>query len=392
MRLHCRKNPRTKILLESESMVSIIIHYAEIGIKGRNRPYFEYKLIHNIREKIGRAPRRHSGCLILENISEDNVDQFLLEISRTPGVSNVSPAERSELSIDAFVEIVTQLLQIEKTFKIITRRANKQFPMTSENVNRVVGEYFFERGFHVDVHHPDQPIFIEILETHAYIYTRKVKGIGGLPVTTEGQVLALISGGIDSPVAAYLMAKRGCKVHAIHFHNERGGSYDKVVQLAQVLAGIEGHLRLFVVPFNRIQNHVIAFIPPECRMIVYRRLMGRIATEVARKIKAKGLVTGDSMGQVASQTLDNMLVIREAFSLPVYAPLIGLDKEEIINRAKALGTFDISIRPYSDCCSYMIAKHPDTRAQLEKILELERGLDLDALVAQGLGECQEFWI
>ncbi|HMF29891.1 MAG TPA: tRNA uracil 4-sulfurtransferase ThiI [Candidatus Lokiarchaeia archaeon] len=373
-------------------MLAIVIHYAEIGIKKGNRAYFERLLSQNIRQKVGKKPLRHYGSLIVENIKEEEVEPLLYEISRTPGVANLSIAQKSDLSVDAFIQTIEKFIESDKSFKIITRRSNKSFELTSEDVNRAVGEYFFNLGYVVDVHNPEQRIFIEIVDQNAYIYNSKVKGIGGLPSGTEGKALALISGGIDSPVAAFLMAKRGCKVHLIHFHNERGGSYDKVEQLARLLAGIEGHLRLFVVPFNQIQNHIIAFIPPECRMIVYRRLMGRIACAIAMQIHAKGIITGDSLGQVASQTMDNLFVIREAYSLPLYSPLIGLDKEEIMEIARKLGTYDISIRPYADCCSYMIAKHPDTRSRLEDILELEQGIDLDSLVEQGLHECQEFHI
>ena len=370
-------------------MNTIIIHYAEIGIKGGNRSFFERRLIENIQLKTGLTAKRNLGCLVIDEVNTCDLPGTLSFIVKTPGVANVSPAMKCDLNLDAIIQIAETLIEPKKSFKILTQRGNKTFTLTSQEISQKVGEYFFNKGWKVDLHYPEQQIFVEILSKNAYVYTQKDKGIGGLPTGTEGKVLSQISGGIDSPVASYLMAKRGPRVDFIHFHNERAGNYDKVIDLITTLSEVQGPSVLYVVPFNQIQNQIILSIPPEWRMLTYRRLMGFIASELGKRIRAKGIVTGDSLGQVASQTLDNLFVIRESYSLPVYSPLIGLDKAEIMAIARDIGTYDISIRPYADCCSYMIAKHPQTRARLDDVLELEKNIDIKSLVELGLKSVRE---
>lgn len=370
-------------------MTSIIIHYAEIGIKKGNRAYFERRLIQNIQQKTGYKPKRNHGCLVIEDLDASNAASVEKLIAKTPGVANLSLSTKCGLELDAIIQTAEKIIETGKSFKVITQRSNKDFPLTSQETNQKVGEYFFDRGWKVDIHHPDQQVFVDILSKNAYISSHKKKGIGGLPTGTEGKVLSLISGGIDSPVASYLMAKRGARVEFIHFHNERAGGYDKIVDLVTMLSEVQGPSVLYVVPFNQIQNQIIIGIPPEWRMLTYRRVMSRIADEVGKQIRAKGIVTGDSLGQVASQTLDNLFVIRQSFSLPVYSPLIGMDKTEIMAIARDIGTYDISIRPYADCCSYLIARHPQTRATMSEMLELEKNVNINALVEAGLKNLKE---
>ncbi len=370
-------------------MSSIIIHYAEIGIKKGNRAYFEQRLIHNIQQKIDLKPKRNLGCLVIDEVNPSEISSAINLIAKTPGVANLSLATKCELELDAIIHAVEKIIETGKSFKVITQRGNKNFPLTSQETSQKVGEYFFNKGWKVDIHQPEQLIYVEILSKNAYISSQKKKGIGGLPTSTEGKVLSLISGGFDSPVASYLMAKRGALVEFIHFHNERAGGYEKIIDLVTVLSEVQGPSVLHVVPFNQIQNQIILSIPPEWRMLTYRRVMGRIASVVGKQIHAKGIVTGDSLGQVASQTLDNLFVIRESFSLPVYSPLIGLDKAEIMAIARDIGTYDISVRPYADCCSYLIARHPQTRAKIEEVLEFEKNIDINTLVEMGLKTIKE---
>ncbi|MHA1315081.1 MAG: tRNA uracil 4-sulfurtransferase ThiI [Candidatus Helarchaeota archaeon] len=365
-------------------MKSIIIHYGEIGLKRDNRAFFEKMLMNQIASKTGFRPRKQYGSLVINDVQEEIVTQLIRDLKEIPGIKYIAVALESGLKVEDFIDNVAKIIDKEKTFKIVTKRSNKSFPKTSPEINRIIGQYFVDRGHKVDVHDPKQKIYVEIIGNKAFIYAEKIQGIGGLPVGTAGKLLSLVSGGIDSPVATYLMIKRGCTVNCIHFHNERSGPPEKIHALLKILTKFQPRFSLFVIPFNNIQNQIIRSVPRDLRMIIYRRLMFLIANRIGFKQKAKGLVTGDNVGQVASQTLDNLLAIRDSSRLPVYSPLIGMDKEEIIAIAKKIGTYETSIQQYDDCCSYLIAKHPETKTKLRYLIDFEEKLDMPELIEQGL--------
>jgi thiamine biosynthesis protein ThiI len=275
---------------------------------------------------------------------------------------------------------------------VAARRAFKQFPLTSEDINRELGAFVKgQTQAAVDLEHPELTIHVEVLPRDVYFSFGREAGPGGLPVGVSGRVVSLLSGGIDSPVAACRLMKRGCQVTFVHFHSVPfldATSRDKAVELAQVLTRFQYRSMLYLVPFGEIQRQVVVSTPAPLRVVLYRRLMGRIAEHVARREHAKALVTGESLGQVASQTLDNLAVIEEAVGIPVLRPLIGSDKEEIVQEARALGTYDISIIPDQDCCRLFIPRHPATSSTLQEIGEAESHLEIEKLVQMGLDQVE----
>jgi thiamine biosynthesis protein ThiI len=274
------------------------------------------------------------------------------------------------------------------TFRVTAKRADKRLPLTSMDVEKAVGKYVCDlTGKKVRLTDPDLIIYVELLAKDAYYYMDKVPGPGGLPVGVSGKVACLVSGGIDSPVAAYRMMKRGCNAVFIHFSGRplvSRDSEDKVSDLVQTLTAHQCHSTLFIVPFGEIQREIVAQAPAPYRIVLYRRLMVRIASELAQREGCWGLVTGDSLGQVASQTPENLSVIEEAAEFPVLRPLIGMDKLEITDQAQRIGTFTTSIEPDQDCCSLFTPPHPSTKTRLDDIRRIERGLDIGTLVKQGM--------
>jgi thiamine biosynthesis protein ThiI len=276
-----------------------------------------------------------------------------------------------------------------RTFRITARRAFKTFPLTSVELNRALGAHVLARrpDVRVDLHHADVEVHVEVLPAEAFIYCDRRAGAGGLPVGSSGTVAALLSGGIDSPVAAWRMMKRGCRVVFVHFHSVPylpDTSQRKARELVERLTPWQYFSRLYLVPFGDIQRDVVLAVPPHARVTIYRRLMVRIAERLARSAGAAALVTGDSLGQVASQTLENLASIEAAADLPVLRPLIGMDKLEITAQAQALGTFEISIEPDADCCTLFVPRHPGTRITRDEATAIERRLDVEALVAAGI--------
>ncbi|MGH7433801.1 MAG: tRNA uracil 4-sulfurtransferase ThiI, partial [Candidatus Methylomirabilales bacterium] len=271
-----------------------------------------------------------------------------------------------------------------QTFRVTARRAYKAFPLTSQQLNEALGSFVLGRfPTRVDLKDPALTLFVEILPREAFLYLEKVRGPGGLPVGVAGRVLALISGGIDSPVAAYRMMRRGCLVSFLHFHGAPfldRRTQEKVREIVRLLTRFQYTSRLTLVPFGEVQQEVVVNAPAPYRVLLYRRLMVRIAEHLAGVEGAKALVTGESLGQVASQTLENLTVIEEAVRLPVLRPLIGMDKEEISAQARDIGTYEISIQPDQDCCTLFIPRHPATRATLEEIDRAELTLDIGRLV------------
>jgi thiamine biosynthesis protein ThiI len=370
-----------------------VVHYGELALKGKNRGLFEGALVRNITARLdGRRVKRRYGRLIVEGWGPE-VEGALGSI---PGIKHFARAESVALDIEAIKGAALRLAKAAPPgpFAVRTKRANKAFPLTSLEVNRLVGEAITaETGRAVSLSEPALTIYIEICEREAYVYAERLPGLGGLPVGTSGKVVALVSGGIDSPVAAFLMMKRGCEVVLLHFFNETLHSLKvrgKIISLAERLAHFQGELKLYMVPFGSLQREIIRAVPARYRMLVYRRTMMKLAEEIARLEGAKALVTGDSLAQVASQTLENLRLIYEATRYPVLAPLIGSDKEETIALARKIGTYEISILPYEDCCSFMVAPHPETHGRPEVIAELEKGLVLDLAGAISRAEIESF--
>ncbi len=355
----------------------IVVRYSEIATKGKNRNLFENCLVKNIKTALGKninkIYKRYGKIICKINNKSKNIEELLKNI---PGIANFSFAVESKLNIN---EIKNKSLEVAKnkdfkTFKIIASRSYKKFELNSIRVNNMVGEFIIEKlKKKVDMKNPDINIFIEIGEKEAFVYTEKIKGIGGLPVGVSGKIMCSLSGGIDSPVASFLMMKRGCEVVFVHIFNDTQTdilAQEKIKEIVKELTKFQLKSKLYVVPFGKIQKQIIINVPSKFRMIVYRRFMMKIINEIAKKEKAKAIVTGDSVGQVASQTLENLNSIYDAAKFPIFAPLAGMNKEEIINLAKRIKTFDISIKPYPDCCSFMIAQHPETKSNLKTIKEI----------------------
>ena len=380
-------------------LTHIIIHYNEITLKGGNRPFFERALVSNIREFVKDIKcdntYKEGGKIIIGINKNTDLEKIKEILKNIPGISNfyfaVSEKKDLERINKKTVKFLQDYLKTEdkKTFKIEARRSDKKFELKSPQINARVGEYVLENTkLTVDVHHPDIEVVVEIGQKNCYIYFEKTSGIGGLPIGTTGKLISLISGGIDSPVASYMMNKRGAKIIFVHFKNKTINNIgdDKIKDLVKKLNRFQGRSKLYIIPFEEFQKEIIANIPSKNRMIVYRRIMFKLAGEIAKKEKAKGFVTGDSLSQVASQTLENINVIYNAANFPIFSPLIGMNKQEIIDISKKIETYDISILPYQDCCSFLIAKHPETKANLEMILKQEKNLKINKITEKIIAE------
>ncbi len=368
----------------------IVVHYGEIATKGENRAFFERKLIEAIRKVSNGEVKRRYGRIEVKFSSK-----AMERLAKIPGIRYYGVGYKTSLDMDEIKEAALKVLpESSKSFRIDASRSNKSFPLNSIEINREVGEFVVKRtGKKVDLKNPDAVVWIEICDKEAYVYSTRVEGVGGLPVGVAGRVVALISGGIDSPVAAFMAMKRGCEIIAVHFFNQTMHSpkvREKIRMLAQKLAEFQGEVRLYMVPFQDVQMEIIKNVPPKLRMLVYRRSMMRMANIIAEREKCRGIVTGDSLSQVASQTLENLNVIYSASKIVVLPPLIGMDKEEIIQLARKIGTYEISIQPYDDCCSFMIAKHPETRARLEDVVKFDFGeLEKEAVERSEIHEVRE---
>lgn len=352
----------------------IVVHYAEIGIKGKNRPVFERQLAGNIEKVVKGKVRRFSGRMLLETRERKAPGK----LKRVFGIANFSEAVSCRPDLKSISREAVKILKGKKgTFKVQARRDWKGFPLTSMELNQEVGAEVVKRlGLGVRMKGQDTTLYIELLKDQALLYTEIEQGPGGLPVGVSGKVVCLLSGGIDSPVSGWNMMKRGCEVVFVHFWNQAMGGKGKMAEIMRELRKWQPGARVVTIPFREIQNRIIAKVPAEWRMIIYRRVMFRLAEKLARKEGALALVTGESLGQVASQTLDNMTVIQEAVDIPVLRPLVGMDKKDIIDLAQRIGTYKISIKPYQDCCTFMVPKHPVTRARIEQVKRVEQGLDI----------------
>lgn len=369
----------------------LMIKYApEIFLKGLNKGSFERKLKNNIKnalygeefEYIEDTGRWFIFALDLERVIE--------KVKRVFGVAEVCVVTELESDFDKICEeALKQVVESgEDTFKIETNRANKDFPRDSMQVCVKVGAYVLNnsQNIKVDIHKPKCRLNVEI-RTNAYVYSKRIKAVGGMPYETNGSTLLLLSGGIDSPVAGYLMGRRGVKLSAVYYHSHPYTSEqakDKVKELARLLKGYTGSLRLYIVPFTDIQMQIIEKCPEKELTIIMRRFMAAVASNLAAKFKIDSLTTGESIGQVASQTMEGLIVSSDAADIPVFRPLIATDKEDIITIAKQIGTFETSILPYEDCCTIFVPKHPKTKPRLDLIKNSEAKLDVEKLINEAV--------
>lgn len=371
----------------------LVVHYGELGLKGGNRSRFQLRLRDRLAEgleragisaKVGVMEGRYRIRLASDDATER--ERAFAVVTRIPGVANVAPSWEVPTELDAMRDAALRTLSDARpgTFKLDTRRSWKEHPLNSLEITREIAPHLIERtGRTVDVHRPDVTVRIEVLKDRTYVNGPQRQGPGGLPVGSAGRLLAFLSGGIDSPVAAWMMARRGARLVGVHFHNRTisgNAVLEKIEDVCATLAWSTGPLPLLVVPFEDCQRAIVGAVPAEYRMIVYRRAMLRIGARLARSERAHGYVTGDSLGQVASQTTENLRTIHAAADLPIYAPLVGEDKRDTVDRARRIGTFDISIRPHEDCCSHLIARHPAVASRIDEIETMESVIDWASLV------------
>jgi tRNA uracil 4-sulfurtransferase len=388
-------------------MRCVIVHYHELALKGRNREYFEQCLVRNIRlalKGLGVKRIENLRSRIRVGLPPGISDEAVIDrLTRVFGVANfliahAVPLDLTSPDLDELKDTIGRDLQSRTfaTFRVTAKRADKRLTLTSMDIERAVGKYLCDfTGKKVSLTNPDLTIYVELLSKEAYYSADKIPGPGGMPVGVSGKVACLISGGIDSPVAAYRMMKRGCRALFIHFSGRplvSRASEEKVHDLVNILTAHQYASRLYVIPFGEIQREIVAHAPAPFRVVLYRRVMVRIAEELARREQCWGLVTGDSLGQVASQTPENLSVIQDAAELPILRPLIGMDKLEITEQAERIGTFATSIEPDQDCCSLFTPPHPSTKTRIDDVRKIERGFDIGALVKQGLekAEISEF--
>lgn len=380
-------------------MDSVLIRYHEIALKKGNRPYFIELLKRNLLSAVkdlGIKEIRSLPARLLLTFKSDYDPQILIpRIRGVFGVANFSMVERTPRDIEVLRARILDSLDGARfsSFRIETQRGDKTFPLTSPEINRQLGAAVKEHsGARVDLTNPQFTVTVEILPRDAFFGFNKIAGAGGLPVGASGRVVALISGGIDSPVAAYRMMQRGCRLIFVHFHSAPyldKTSQEKVRQLVSELTRRQFQSRLYMVPFGEIQRQIVAAVARPLRVVLYRRMMLRIAEQVARREKAQALVTGESLAQVASQTLENMAVIEQASLLPILRPLVGMDKQEIIDQARRIGTYEISSIPDQDCCQLFVPKHPATKARLADVEDDETRLDLEELIRLGTHNATE---
>ena len=382
----------------------LLLKLGEVVLKGLNRRTFEDKLVTNVRRRMRRCGTfqvyiRQSTIYVEPQREDCDMEAALSAARQIFGIVSVVRAVPCEKTVEAIVSTARDYLAGEfaraGTFKVERRRADKTFPMTSIQLSQAVGGDLAELfpGVAVDVHHPDLTVFIEIREKFAYVHGPALPGAGGLPVGTGGKAVSLLSGGLDSPVSSWMMARRGVELEMVHFVSPPYTSQqaqDKVLELARLLTAYCGTMVVHIVPFTEIQEEIRRKCPEEFFTLIMRRFMMRISQAIARRAGAHALVTGESLGQVASQTMLALGVTEDVVSLPVLRPLIGMDKVEIIRMAREIGTYETSILPYEDCCTVFTPRHPAIRPQVEAVREAESVLDADALVAEALAG--EQWV
>ncbi len=376
-----------------------IIHYGEVGLKGKNRSLFENRLVQNVKLALKDTGytdvHRVYGRILVKLGTAANVVEIQKRLGKVMGIAHFELSCIAKDNIEAIKDSALQWIHGQEfnTLKVETRRANKRFPMTSPEISAEVGAHLLTHtGASADMHNPDLLCWIEVVEKSAYIYTEKIRGTGGLPLGVSGKVLVMLSGGIDSPVAAWRMMKRGAKASFVHFYSypyTDKASLEKATELARILAIWNYRTQVHLVPFADVQREIVTKTPAPFRVILYRRMMVRIAEQVATRTRADALITGDSLGQVASQTLGNLKTIEDIAGIPILRPLIGDDKQEIVNLAQQIGTFEVSTQPHQDCCSLFVPNHPATNAALDDVREAEEAIDTDALVDKAVESIEE---
>jgi thiamine biosynthesis protein ThiI len=372
-------------------MTSVVIHYKELALKGRNRPWFVKILVRNLRTALAdfdiRSIRSVMGRIEIDLGATTSWESVRERVQHVFGIANFSYASRAPHDFPTLASAILGDLgdRAPASFRVSARRADKRLPFTSPEIEREVGGLIKEAwGWPFDLDYAELTFHIEVLPDLAFYFFGKERGAGVLPTGTGGRVACLLSGGIDSPVAAYRMMRRGCSVLLVHFHSYpilSRASQEKVREIAALLTKYQLRSRLLLVPFGELQQQVVLAVPPELRVVIYRRLMLRIAEQLARRWRARALVTGEVIGQVASQTLENMTAIAEATSMEVLRPLVGMDKDEIVAQAERLGTYPISIIPDQDCCQLFTPRHPATRVSLDEVVGAEQALPIADMVA-----------
>ena len=382
----------------------ILAYQGEMTLKGLNRGKFEARLAKTIRwrlEPLGKFKVYQAQSTVFIEPKEDglDMDEAFRRVSHVFGIVKLSRAVECPKDFAAICETAEaylgETLRGIRTFKVEAKRADKTYPMKSPEICRELGAYLLDKHHHlrVDVHNPQLEIMVEIRDYAAYVHGPKVEAAGGLPVGTSGRALNLLSGGIDSPVSSWMMARRGVELEMVHFVSPPYTSQqaqDKVLELARLLTAWTGRLLVHIVPFTEIQEEIRRNCPEEYFTLIMRRFMMRIAEAIARKANAGALVTGESLGQVASQTMLALGVTEDVTTLPVLRPLIGMDKVEIIRMSREIGVFDTSILPYEDCCTVFTPRHPATRPRLEDVRQAEAALDVESLVQKALAD--ETWV
>ena len=381
-----------------------IVRCGEVALKGMNKPYFERMLLDRIKKLLkkfdGVKAYRHEGLIFVRadkelNPGTEGKQAILKEIGKVFGVASISPAMECESTMEDIgqtaVEYMMEAIEERgvKTFKVNAKRADKNFPVKSPDISRRIGAAVLKgcKVLKVDVHNPDVKLFVDVRHDKSYVYQDKIPGFGGLPLGTNGKGMSLLSGGIDSPVATWMMAKRGMMIEAVHFHSFPYTSQrarEKVEELAALVATYCGRFRMHVINLLPIQEQIVQNCPEEETTILVRRFMMRIAEELAAGNGCNMLITGENLGQVASQTAEALVVTDASVKMPVMRPLIGLDKTDIMDLAKDIGTYDKSIEPYEDCCTVFLPKHPATKPKLERILASESKLDCEGLIREAI--------
>ena len=373
----------------------LIVRCGEVALKGMNKPFFERMLVDRIKSNLksfeGVEVKRHEGLIFVRAEKDLDINAIIKQISKVFGVASISKAVEAPSELNAIgdeaVKYMMNLIEERgvKTFKVEGKRADKTFPVKSPEIGRIIGAKVLVgcKVLKVDVHEPDVLLHVDVRSDRTYIYEGKIAGFGGLPLGTNGKGLTLLSGGIDSPVATWMMAKRGMLIEAVHFHSYPYTSQraqEKVEDLAHIVASYCGRFKMHVVNLLPIQEAIVTNCPEEETTILVRRFMMRIAERIAKDTGCMMLITGENLGQVASQTAEALVVTDASVSLPVMRPLIAMDKVDIMEKAQEIGTFETSIQPYEDCCTVFLPKHPTTKPKLERILESESKLDVEALI------------
>ena len=368
----------------------LLVRMGEIFLKGDNRMFFIKALVRHIKKAVdgtGASVELTQGRIFLRDITD--MEDVIRRVTRVFGVHSVSPVVQCEKTMDAICrEAVEMMKPLSGTFKCAARRADKRFPLDSMQINEEVGYQVLTAcpQLTVDVHKPQHELNIEVRE-NAYLYVEKIPAVGGMPVGTNGKAMLLLSGGIDSPVAGYMIAKRGVQLNCIHYHSfpfTSEQAKQKVIDLAKQLSAYAGPIRMYVVPFTELQQELYQKCPESQLTILMRRYMMRIANRIAHRANCSALITGESIGQVASQTMDGLCCTNAVCDMPVFRPLIGFDKTEIMDYAEKIGTYETSILPYEDCCTIFTPKHPQTKPRVEQLIESEKLIDGEGLIRRAL--------